>query len=154
MIKRSLGLLILAASCQQSSPHWTASYVEGSSNLTYHDVDPNYGIALEMVVGSEETSFYLDVHSHPIPPYADNPKEAIVTLSTGDEKYVVMAMRREGGQRLIVPKEAHAFILSTLRQGLPLTIQLEGYTTTIDSKNFKAIKELKELAHEPHPQGS
>ena len=46
--------------------------------------------------------------------------------------------------RLVVPEEAHAFILSILRGGLPLTIELEGYTTTIESKNFKAMKELQE----------
>jgi len=100
-----------------------------------------------MITGAEGTSLYLDVHSHPIPPYASNPKEAIVTLSTGEEKLVVLAVRREGGQRLVVPLEAHAFILKTLRQGLPLTIELEGYTTTIEAKNFKAIKELQETRH-------
>ncbi len=144
MIKKTLPLLLLAASCQKTPPHWTAAHIEGTTNLTYHDIDPLNGIDLEMVTGSEGTSLYLDVHSHPIPPYASNPKEAIVTLSTGEEKHVVLAVRRDGGQRLVVPPEAHAFILATLRAGLPLTIELEGYTTTIEAKNFKAIKELQE----------
>ncbi len=144
-----LFLFLLLAGCAKSDP-WSLDTVKAggsynSSKLCYHAEDQVNGIDLELLSASEKLSIYLTVHSHAIPFYPNDPKKALVRISNPHKKMTFLAHRREGGQRLLLPESAHDFVLSSLQNGEPLTLQIPGYITTIEPGYFS--KYFEKLQH-------
>lgn len=130
-------------SCSAKSPWVSQSIKTGnpdynSTRLVYHSPDKLHGIDLELLKTGETTRLYLIVHSHTVPPYKGDPKRAAVLLTIDKKSYTVIAGRREGGQKLLMPDSARELILSALKNGTFIDISLKGYTAKVTSENFSS----------------
>ncbi len=147
-----LPLLLLCACAKQD--HWALDTVRAggeafnSSKLCYRADDRINGIDLELLSTSEKLSIFLNVHSQAAPIYPNDPKKTLVKISSPQKKLLILAHRREGGQRLLLPESTYSFILSTLQSGEPLTLQIPGYITTIEPERFS--KHFEKFQH-PFP---
>jgi hypothetical protein len=139
-----LFFLSCLCSCHRQDP-WSINYIRtgnqafNSSKLCYRSHDKINGIDLEILSTTENLRIYLLVHSQPIPSYKDNPKKAYVEINAKNQKHVFTASRREGGQKILLPETMHGLIFSTLSEGAPLTIQLEGYISIIEPYQFTKL---------------
>lgn len=137
----AISLLILA-SCQSDSP-WRVSHVEGSRpkfasvRLSYATKDIVNGVGVEIVCTQGALRTYVDVYSQQIPPYQENENQAKVSLITAETTTETTAHRHEGGQRLTLTQDVQQLLIEALLQGKPVTLQLEGYATTLDPERFK-----------------
>ncbi|MBS0652994.1 MAG: hypothetical protein JSR39_05635 [Verrucomicrobia bacterium] len=152
-----LFLSVILASCRSSSP-WALDRVESgnsdfnSAKLTFPANDPIHGIDVEFLNTSKNLYVYLNVHSIPIPALKNNPKYAFVHLTIGTEKYRFEALRREGGQRLLLPEEAVDLMISSLRKNLPIEIKVSGYSTQITPSGFpEKFKKMQQSPLFPNP---
>lgn len=132
---------ILLFGCSKSD-NWNVSHVRtgdkayNSSKLSFAASDPINGIDVEMLKMQNSFRTYLQVHSHMIPAYKDNPKEAFVSLESEDGSVNGLAIRHEGGQRLLLSDVHQKFLLSHLIEKKPVTIRVEGYSITLNAENF------------------
>ncbi len=145
--------ILVLSSCERQDP-WTLQTIRAgnsdfnSSKLAYATEDQVNGLDLEILSSKKELRIALLVHSHPVPAYDLDEKKALVKISSPEKQIVTLASRREGGQRLILPEKVHPFILSTLKNGEPLTLQVPGYKSTVMPKKFSTL--LEKLEH-PSP---
>jgi hypothetical protein len=135
-----LSALFLLSGCAKREA-WEVSTIRTgdehhSSKLSCASRDPVNGIDLDFLMVAGELSVYLTVHSRPVPSYPLDEKTALVKLVSEDRKKIFLAIRREGGQRLLLPESIHAFILDSLKQGKPLLVQVCGYQAKIEPNNF------------------
>jgi hypothetical protein len=107
-----------------------------SSKISYYSADPVRGINLEILKTKDNLHFYLDVSSRSIPPYKNNLKEAIVEIEVEGQKYIFIASRHSGGQRVLLPTQAQELIVSSLQGDKSVQIALSGYKTTLLSDGF------------------
>lgn len=133
--------LVLLCGCGTPSA-WQLSRQEGSreefnsARLSYPVRDRVNGVGVEMVYTLNSFRTYLEVHSQIIPPHLGNPKEAAVRMKTPLTTICAIAHRHQGGQRLSLPQELHDTLVSHLLQGTPVTIELVGYSTTLQPSDF------------------
>jgi hypothetical protein len=123
----------------------TGSSKYDSSRLLYVAEDRVNGIDLELLQTPQGLKIYLLVHSSPVAPYGEEGKKSLVRISTEKEKKVILATRREGGQRLLLPETIYPFILTALKEKEWLTLQLSGYETRISPGKFK--EKFEKLEH-------
>ncbi len=152
---RTLLLLVLLSlhltSCRSNS-HWALNRVESgnpqfdSTKLTFYSTDPINGIDLELLNTHQQLYVYLNVHSVPIPPLKTDPKHALVHITIGKEKHRVEALRREGGQRLLLPEDAVQLILDALKKEQSLDLAISGYRVSIDPEGFSERYEKMQTA--------
>ncbi len=134
-------LLLFLCSCGPS-PEWRVSHQKGtqkefdSARLSYPIRDKVNGMAVEMVYSKESFRTYLEVHSQMIPPHLGNPKEALVKITTPGQTIHGIAHRHQGGQRATLPAELHTILVNHLLSGTPVTIELIGYSTTLQPHDF------------------
>jgi hypothetical protein len=142
-LSKSLFFLFFLVGCSSPSP-WHVSYLPGaqkefdSARLIYPIHDRVNGLAVEIIYTKEQLRTYFVVHSQAIPPYQGNPKEALAILKTGDQTIRAIAFRHEGGQRISLPPKQQQFFIKTLLSGQDVAIQLQGYSTNVSAKHFKA----------------
>jgi hypothetical protein len=140
-VSKNLLFAILLFGCSRSD-NWSVSHIRtgdkdyNSSKLSYAAPDPVNGIDVEILNMQNSFRTYLHVHSHMVPPYQDNPKEALVVLEAEDGSLNGVAVRREGGQRLLLSDAHQKFLLSHLVEKKPVTIRVEGYAITLNADNF------------------
>ncbi len=140
-IIKQLAVLLVLWGCQ-SSPSWYVSHQEGaekqfeSARLAYPVRDKVNEVAVEMIYAKESTRTYLSVLSHKIPPYQGNPKEARVTLKIAEKTIEGVAHRHQGGQRALLPMDLQEVLIHHLLEGTPVTVQLDGYSTTLEPEQF------------------
>jgi len=97
-----------------------------------------------MIYAKNRLKTYLEVHSQSIPSYQGNEKEARVILRTKDGILHGIAHRHQGGQRATLPPELQESLIATLQKGESATIDLMGYSTTLEPHNFnKFYSELE-----------
>ena len=138
--------------CTQNTD-WSVSYLTSSNTefssarLFFPTKDWVNGIDVEFVQTSDGLHAYLQVHSHPIPPYLDNPKEALVNLQTENNSCCGAAIRREGGQKILLSPILQDFLLSSLKEGKSVTMELVGYETVILADGFN--EHLYEMQNRP-----
>ncbi len=136
-------LLFHLCSCTHSTP-WNTQCIRtneadhGSSKLTYKCPDRVRGIDVEFLQTKSSSHLYLIVHSVPIPPLKNNPKEAELTLEIDGAKTLYTVPRHEGGHKLSIPDALKETIITTLQAHHPVTIHLEGYTATLTPEQFSA----------------
>ncbi len=139
-----LPLFLFLWGCSPSS-EWQVSHQKGSqkefnsSRLSYPIRDKVNGIGVEMVYVKNNLRTYLEVHSQTIPPYKNNPKEALVRIKTDEKTIHGIAHRHEGGQRATLPADLQDILVDNLLKGSTVTLELIGYTTTLDPRDFALV---------------
>jgi len=142
--------LLLLSGCR-SDTSWTVDHVASgrsrfnSTKLTYTAADPINGLDLEFLKTREHLYVYLNVHSVPIPPLKTDPHHSFVYITVDTERHRFEAVRREGGQRLLLPEDAINLIISSLNQQLPVEIAVSGYSSLISPSDFS--KKYKKIQH-------
>lgn len=143
-------LLLFLCGCS-ASPTWQVSHQKGSqkefdsSRLSYPLHDKVNGIGVEMVFVKNSLRTYLEVHSQTIPPYRNNPKEALVKITAGEKTHHGIVHRHQGGQRVTLPEELQDVVVSYLLEGSPVKLELIGYSTMLQPSDFSlAYQQLKE----------
>ena len=145
-------VLLLLASCQ-SQNSWEVSHVQAgnkeytSARLSHKIRDIVNGIGIEMICAKGKVNTYLEVHAQTIPAFQGNPKEALVIMKIENKTYQAIAPRHEGGQRVSLPPQLQQLLVESLQLNLPVTILLEGYYATLESKDFS--EQFRELQSSP-----
>lgn len=146
--QRTLIILLLLASCARED-NWRVSYIRtgdadfNSSKLTYL----SHGIDLELMQTPIGFRSYLKVHSHPAAPHQGNPKKAFVSMQTEKDFLQDVAARHEGGQKIVLPPSLEEFLLTSLKEGKSVTIEISGYKITISPEAFE--KRFHEMQNPP-----
>lgn len=142
-------LLLFLWGCS-SSPTWNISHQKGSqkefdsSRLSYPLRDKVNGIGVEMVFAKNNLRTYLEVHSQTIPPYRNNPKEALVKITAGKKTVHGIVHRHQGGQRASLPQDLQELIVNHLLEGSQVKLELIGYSTTLQPSDFPlAYQEIR-----------
>lgn len=136
-------LLTLLTGCGASSP-WRVSHLQGSqkgfdsARLIYPIRDIVNGVSIEMIYSKDQLRTYVSVCSQTIPPLGGNVKKAFVALKISDQTFQGVAHRHEGGQRVLLPTELQDLLIQNLLDGKPVTIELQGYSTTLNPDQFGA----------------
>lgn len=141
-----LSCLIALAACQ-TTPSWQVTRVEAGNSC--HDLarlsapihDRVNGIGVEIVRIQDKIVTYLEVHAHVIPPYQDDPSKAQVILKTGGKTLQGVGRRHRGGQRITLSESLQEILIESLKHMTPVTILLEGYSTTLDASSFSEYYE-------------
>lgn len=153
LIVGTLAFLSLTLSSCRSHSQWSLNRVESgspqfdSTKLTFYSSDSINGIDLEFLNTHERLYAYLNIHSVPIPILKSDPKHIIVHLTIGEEKHHIKALRREGGQRFLLPEEAVNLILDALKKEQRLDLAISGYKTSIDPEGFS--ERYQKMQHTP-----
>lgn len=135
--------LVLLASCSGRSD-WNVSYLStgsqefNSAKLSLPTTDRVHGMDVEFIQTELGIRTYLQVHSHPVS------KNIIVTIKAKDHEMKETAILHEGGQRILLPPELQEFLLSSLKEGKSVTIEIPGYQTTLSTEGFAARLEKME----------
>ena len=112
------------------------SHQAESARLSYPARDPVHGMGVEMVYAADSARTYLEIYAQQVPPYRGDEKEALVTLKTAHSTLRSPAHRHAGGQRILLTPEQHEFLLGALLANIPVTIELQGYSTTLQPGPF------------------
>ncbi len=97
-----------------------------------------------MVFVKNNLRTYLEVHSQTIPPYRNNPKEALVKITVGEKTHHGIVHRHQGGQRATLPQDLQEIIVQHLQAGSPVKLELIGYSTTLQPADFSlAYQEIQ-----------
>lgn len=107
-----------------------------SARLSFPIRDKVHGIGVQMISTPGQISTFLEVYIQTIPPYQGNPKESLVKLKLNGRTLRGIAYRHEGGQRLTLSPEMNHFLIDALHNRHPVTLELEGYSTTLDPQDF------------------
>ena len=145
-------LAIFLIGCSKSD-RWQNVYIKtgsasfDSSKLIYPASNFCQDIQLELLNTEEQLYIYLNVYAHPVTPYKENLKEALITLDTGTKEYQLIAERLEGGQRIRVPLTSTTFVVDLMKSSNFVIIKLQdGYRTKILTTHFTDYyKKLKNL---------
>jgi hypothetical protein len=128
----------------QPPPAWQVTHRHDSVHLSSPLYDRVNELSVEMVCLQDQVVTYLEVHTHAIPPYQGDAGKARITLKTDKQTFSGIGKRHTGGQRVSLPETLQQILLESLRQNSPVTILLEGYSTTLDASSFaKYYKALK-----------
>jgi hypothetical protein len=143
------GVLALLCSCSHNDS-WAVNSIKtgslefDSSKLSYQSKDPIRGLDLEILNIRGQLHAYLQVRSHTITPYENNPKKALLTFIVEDTTYSDVALRHEGGQRVSLSEHMQEILISSLKKDLPVTVRLGSFETIITAEKFaKYYNELK-----------
>ena len=145
-------LCFVLACCTQTTD-WNVSYLTAgskefnSAKLFLPAKDPVNGMDVEFLQTKLGVRAYLQVHSHPTVPYEGNTHETWVRLKTDQDQLNGPAVRHEGGQRIFLSPPMQEFLLSSLKKGKVVVIELTGYKATVSAQGFK--KEFEEMQNPP-----
>lgn len=146
-------LFLFLVSCAEYSP-WVTDHID-TGNQTYNSAklscltrDPVNGIDLEMLLVEGHIHTHLQVHSHSIPPFQGNFKEALVSIAVDNQTFTYACPRHEGGQRVRLTEQLQAHLLNALAAKKTVKIQLEGYQAVISAKHF--LTQYKRLQITPY----
>jgi|GEM_PF-2789930 len=131
--------LLLFASCQRHS-QWQCTHVKEtaceSSRILYRSEDPVQGIDIEMIHTDGELSTYLQVHSEPL--FVTEKTSPVVIKSIRGEMSS-MATSHRGAQRVRLNDDLQTELISALKEGYLVDIELSGYRETIDPSRFQKV---------------
>jgi hypothetical protein len=160
-LKKGLSSLVIILICItgcRSNNSWVFDRVESgnaafnSSRLTFPSSDQINGIDVEFLKTPHHLYTYLNVHSLPISPLKSSPQHAFVYIIIGEEKHRFEALRREGGQRLLLPEDASSLLISALQKHQTIILKIAGYTSQISPQGFsKYYSELDRTPLFPNP---
>lgn len=138
-----LGVLTFFVSACSSKGHWKHSHLNtgtefSSSKMAYVFPDPNNSIQLEVFRTQKNCRGYISVHSHPIKPVSNDPKKALVSLQIENDSSSFLAIRHDGGHRLLLPEEVLENILLALSQNKEVILETSGYKAKISPEGFSS----------------
>lgn len=141
-------VLLLIAGCQRHN-QWQCHHISqkesNSTRILYKSPDPTYGIDIEIVKTHGEMTTYLQVHSGSL---CDVDGKAEVTLTTPTKTKSFWAHLHEGNQRIRLSESLQTAFISSLAEGNPVTLQLDGYRETVHPHAFE--KTLQKLDSPPY----
>ncbi len=140
---RNLLLLGVLTACTPQG-HWKHAYLNtgtefSSSKLAYVFPDPHNSIHLEILRSETSCTGYLFVHSHPIASVSTDPKKALVSLQVGDNVSSFLAIRHEGGHRLLLPEDMLEKVLLALSQDQTVLLETSGYKAKLSPEGFSRV---------------
>lgn len=144
MGKHLLTSLLLLCSCAHHSD-WHVSKIKSgtshfdSSRLSYHPRDR--GIHFEILKTLEEEVGYLYVCSHKIR------QGSVLSVKTSTKNLSFNPVLHEGGHKATLPQEALFAMIEALKDGEDIVLEISGYHTTIDPKEF--LRQYKNM-QSPH----
>jgi len=141
-------VLFLLSGCQRYSQwqyHHISQKQTDSTRILYRSKNPASGIDVEMMKSHGELTTYLQVHSTPLP---SREGKAEVQIQSGDKNVTFWAHLHEGGQRIRLTDSLQTALISSLAEGNPVTLQLQGYRETIYPKHFEKV--FQNLNHPPY----
>ncbi|NGX59213.1 MAG: hypothetical protein KR126chlam3_00360 [Chlamydiae bacterium] len=135
-------LTLLTTSCQRHS-QWQYHHInEKTANATrvlYRSTDPVQGIDVEMIEADGQLATYLQVHSQPLLPSHEDPQKTEVKIYTTHGEKTFLAHYHLGEQRVRLSEVLQAELISVLKEGNPVTLELVGYRETIDPSHFQKV---------------
>ncbi|NGX42553.1 MAG: hypothetical protein K940chlam7_00833 [Chlamydiae bacterium] len=136
LLKRvMLALFFFLSSCSQKCTDWqyqetvTCCHYYNSGRLIHFPQNHFRGVSLEISRGHTGLRAYVNVYSLSLPKEDEDPTKTMVTISSEDGSFDVIAERLEGGQRLLLPLDATNAIIKSL---------LECKTVCISTGRFKS----------------
>ncbi|NGX27368.1 MAG: hypothetical protein K940chlam6_01302 [Chlamydiae bacterium] len=134
--------LLLLSSCQRHS-QWQCHHINEktakATRVLYRSEDPVQGIDVEMIQADGELATYLQVHSQPLLPSEEDPEKTEVTITTAQSEMTFLAPFHRGAQRVRLSEELQTQLISILKEGNPITLELTGYRETIDPERFQKV---------------
>lgn len=136
-------LLFLLLSCSKQS-HWAFDQVHSdqkefrSAKLTYYSLDPVHGIDLEFLKTEEHLKVYLNIHSIPIAPNKEDPKNTVCTIVIDEETLRCSAYRLDGGQRFLISNDVGETLIEALKNQKPVSISIASYRTVLKPEDFSS----------------
>ena len=112
------------------------SHEYNSARLTFPVRDTVHGMGVNMVLTDGCITTYLEVHALEVLPHLANPKQALIQMRIDGKKYQGIGHLRDGNQRVMLPSDLNDLLITALKNQKNVTLKLDGYTTTLDSKDF------------------
>jgi hypothetical protein len=144
--KRALfALFLFLFSCSPKCPQWELLAIKAHCPpVTYFKAylpaaDTFSGLEAQIVCSGADIRFYLCAKTLQIHSINENLDFSEVCISTQTEQQSFLAERFEGGQRLLLPEEAHQMIFATLLANDPVEITVGRYQATLVPDNFACI---------------
>lgn len=124
-------------SCQKESRAWSYNEIHGScqnfdsQKMTLKTANPLRGLELKIVRTQSGQRCIVDIFSLPIPP-----NRATISCSVEESTHTFYAQWLDGGQRLILCKEAEDYLITNLRSGKTITLASGRYREEIIPNGF------------------
>jgi hypothetical protein len=143
LLKRALiALFLFLLSCSPCCQQWyydevrTSCPTYNSQKMFLFPENEFRGVELEIIRTCSGEYVFLNVYALSFPREQDNPNTTLVVISCGDLSNKYLADRFEGGQRLLLPKEAEMFIITKLLEGKQLTVSTGRFCSEIIPRGF------------------
>lgn len=142
-------LLLLFISCNKTD-QWEMKQIRtardpGSHCLHYHSLDQIHGIDIQIYQTNKQLMTYLQVRTQLITSCQDTQKTEIAFITSKETVHFLVDCH-QGGQRLLLPKDAQNSLFALLKEHPTVTLQLQGHYEILQSdsflKNFKKMDEL------------
>lgn len=134
-------LLFFMASCSKSC-YWKYQEIETQCPLyrtasLFHQSDNQFsGLKLEFLKGSYGTKGFISVFASEIPPALEDPKMSRVIIAIDETVESFLAVRMEGGQKVLLPENATFLLIDALQAQRKVVVALDGYYSEIPACDF------------------
>lgn len=135
-------LLVIFQACSPCCREWlydevcTSCPYYNSKRIILRSETNLQGLELEFIRTFSGQRAYINIFSLALPRDINDPLKTQICISFGDNKYNFYADRLEGGQRLLLSKEAEELIISQLLECKPMTISTGRYRSVIIPRKF------------------
>ena len=145
--------MFITSSCSHSSKLWVLQKIS-SSNPSYDaariffTTNSFLGLELEITRVDKDLCSYINVFSQEIPIMKGHSNKSLLTISSNNTQQTFVTNRLQGGQRILLPKEATNLIIDELNKNKTLRIIIPNslYDGEIISSNFsKVFKKLNDI---------
>ncbi len=139
-------LLFFFSGCARNSWHYSSlDFAEPSffsSKIACSSSNDPY-VEFEIVRSETATQAWINFLTYKAQPLEDHPDLTPATLSIDDHIETFSASKLKGSQRILIPQEQTAKILTLLEAGKTVQMTLSGIEISLDPKGFKkAYKKL------------
>ncbi len=144
MTRAIFALFLILHSCTPCNREWCYQEVRAESPCVHSKrilllPENQYrGIGLQFVRTRSGEWAYLDIYSLCFPKEREGPDSTLVHISSEEGSHEFRADRFEGGQRLLLPKDAEIFLIEELLKCRTLRISAGKYRDEITPRAFRA----------------
>lgn len=150
LLKKQLSGIALAGflmlnSCTPCVREWTYQEVRASCSsdhskrIILFPENPYRGIGLQFLRTHSGQFAYLDVYSLSLPQDPLEPKTAMVTFSSEGDSLEFKVYRFEGGQRLLLSKDAECYLIDKLLECHRVKITVGRFRDEITPREFHKV---------------
>lgn len=131
---------MLSCACTSSCRQWEletthTGYTCYNSAVLYLPTSSENNLEMELVRSASGTRLYINVFVLAVP-YADDPTKTPVQIEVEELMQTVYAERFEGGQRVLLPPDATAWILESLLNNQTVKIFVGRYHAEVIPTGF------------------